>query len=178
MGDLPRPDFDALLAYTEWERRQWREELGARDDGAALLGVSVGPHNDGRFETVGALIGHIFSAERRYVDRLSGRAPSSTTEMPVDAVEPLFLEGECSRRALVEWIDGCPPGDWDEMREYQVLTYRLTATPRKIVSHVLLHETRHWAQVATLLRLSGARFGFRDFLASPVLGGELRPDGT
>ena len=123
------PGFEALLSYTEWERRQWRDALGGRDDGAELLGVSVGPHNDGRFETVGALIGHIFSAELRYVDRLSGRAPASTADLPIHEVEPLFREGERSRRALVAWIQGCPPEDWDEMRELQVLTYRLTATP-------------------------------------------------
>jgi hypothetical protein len=31
----------------------------------------------------------------------------------------------------------------------------LTVTPRKIVVNVLLHETRHWAQIATLLRFNG-----------------------
>ena len=55
----------------------------------------------------------------------------------------------------------------------------LTATPRKIVVHILLHETRHWAQIATLLRLNGWALngfvdGFHDFLFSPVMGGGLR----
>lgn len=172
------PDFGALLSYTEWERRQWRDELGGRADGPALLGVSVGPHNDGRFETVGALIGHIFSAERRYVDRLSGHTPSDTAGVSTDSVEALFLDGERSREALVAWIEACPAEAWDVEREFKVLTYRLSATPRKIVTHVLLHEARHWAQIATLLRLTGARFGFRDFLVSPVLGGTFGLDET
>jgi len=35
---------------------------------------------------------------------------------------------------------------------------------------VLMHEIRHWAQIATLLRTDE----FHDFLFSPVLGGEYR----
>jgi uncharacterized damage-inducible protein DinB len=50
----------------------------------------------------------------------------------------------------------------------------LKATPKKIVTHVLLHEIRHWAQIATLLRLTGVTDDFHDFLFSPAMGGELR----
>ncbi len=28
-------------------------------------------------------------------------------------------------------------------------------TPRKLLFHILLHETRHWAQIALALRLAG-----------------------
>jgi len=37
-----------------------------------------------------------------------------------------------------------------------------------------MHEIRHWAQIATLLRLQGLTDEFHDFLFSPVLGGEYR----
>lgn len=47
----------------------------------------------------------------------------------------------------------------------------LVLTPRKILLHVLVHERKHWAQVATLLRLQGLTGEFRDLLFSPVLGG-------
>ena len=40
--------------------------------------------------------------------------------------------------------------------------------------HVLMHEIRHWAQIATLLRLNGVAGEFHDFLFSPVLGGEFK----
>jgi hypothetical protein len=33
---------------------------------------------------------------------------------------------------------------------------------------------RHWAQIATLLRLHGVADAFHNFLFSPVLGGEFR----
>ena len=28
-------------------------------------------------------------------------------------------------------------------------------TPRKLLFHILLHETRHWAQIALAVRLAG-----------------------
>jgi len=40
--------------------------------------------------------------------------------------------------------------------------------------HVLLHEIRHWAQIATLLRMTGVTDGFHDILFSPALGGEVK----
>jgi len=42
---------------------------------------------------------------------------------------------------------------------------------RKFIAHILLHEVRHWAQVATILRLNGITGNFPDFLFSPVMGG-------
>jgi hypothetical protein len=39
---------------------------------------------------------------------------------------------------------------------------------------LLKHEIRHWAQIATLFRLSGLKVEMRDFLFSPVLGGEFK----
>ncbi|HEV2422267.1 MAG TPA: DinB family protein [Candidatus Acidoferrales bacterium] len=47
----------------------------------------------------------------------------------------------------------------------------------KIVTHVLLHEIRHWAQIATLLRLHGLKDELHDFIFTPVLGGEIRRNG-
>jgi arylsulfatase A-like enzyme len=64
--------------------------------------------------------------------------------------------------------------DFDVMKEFDFFGNSLTATPRKLIAHVLIHEIRHWAQVATFLRLGGVTDGYHDFLFSPVLGGELR----
>ncbi|MGC2197205.1 MAG: DinB family protein [Terriglobales bacterium] len=50
----------------------------------------------------------------------------------------------------------------------------IRATPRKIVTHVLMHEIRHWAQIATLLRLSGFAVEPQDYLFSPVMGESRR----
>jgi uncharacterized damage-inducible protein DinB len=53
----------------------------------------------------------------------------------------------------------------------------LTATSKKIVVHILLHEIRHRAQIATLFRMHDLKDGFHDFLFSPLMGGELRRSG-
>jgi uncharacterized damage-inducible protein DinB len=56
-----------------------------------------------------------------------------------------------------------------------ILTYTVTATPKKIVMHVLMHEIRHWAQIATICRLNGLVTEWADLLASPVYGGVFQP---
>jgi uncharacterized damage-inducible protein DinB len=38
-----------------------------------------------------------------------------------------------------------------------------------------MHEIRHWAQIATILRLNGLVPGLSDFLLSPAMGGGLKP---
>lgn len=142
--------------------------------GAEVLQIGVGPHGDGRFEAVGELIRHIFSAEKRYVERLSDRPLTETSAIPTDDVERLFRFGHQSRSELRKFIEEFPDERWDAPEELTLMKSTLKVTPRKIVIHVLLHEIRHWAQIATLLRLQGVKGGFHDFLFSPVLGGELR----
>jgi uncharacterized damage-inducible protein DinB len=158
-----------LLDYTDWERRKWQACLGRRGD--PVLSVAAGPNGDGRFETVGDLLKHIFSAEKRYVERLTGRLLTDPASIPDASLEELFEFGKKSRSELKGLIDSFPADEWDAMKEFKILNFIARATPRKIVMHVLMHEIRHWAQVGTLLRLNGVVDDFHDFLASPVLGG-------
>lgn len=167
-------DFNHLLDYTDWERQKWRDPL--RQQGDPVLKISVGSHGDGRFATVGDLVRHIFSAETRYVERLSGRPLSDTSVVPNDSMDALFEFGQCSRKSLKELIVSFPAEAWDRPREFTLMNFSLTVTPRKIILQVVLHETRHWAQLATLLRLNGIPGDFHGFLFSPVLGGELKQE--
>src|SRR5438128_3219136 len=161
-----------LLDYTDWEREQWHAWF--RKHGGDALAISVGPHGDGRFAAVGELVRHIFSAEKRYVERLSGRPLTDPASIPADKVDALFQFGERSRSGLREFIVTFPARDWDVPQDFTILNSFLRATPRKIVIHILMHEIRHWAQIATLLRLHGLTDEFHDFVFSPVLGGEYR----
>jgi uncharacterized damage-inducible protein DinB len=158
--------LDDLLDYTDWEREKWLQWMRQRDEG--VLEISAGPHGDGRFESTGELVRHIFSAEKRYVERLSGRPITDPATIPADNVEGLFQFGRQSRLELREFISAFPPGDWDTPREFNILNNLLTATPGKIVVHILLHEIRHWAQISTVLRMHGLKDDFHDFLFSPV----------
>lgn len=170
MSEVQTPlhiSIDDLLSYTAWERESWLAQL--RKHGQPVLKISAGPHGDGRFQTVGDLVRHIFSAEKRYVDRLSGRPLTDAASIANDNLEALFQFGQQSRQDLEELIRTFPVQEWDATKEFRIAEHVLQATPRKIVTHVLMHEIRHWAQIATLLRLSGCAVQMQDFLFSPAM---------
>jgi uncharacterized damage-inducible protein DinB len=159
-----------LMDYTEWEREKWRSLLRQR---AEALSIGTGPNGDGRFATVHDVVKHVFSAELRYVERLSGAPLTDTAAIATEDADALFRFGERSRAALRQFVERLPADGWDAMLEFPLMNSVVRATPRKVVTHVLLHETRHWAQLATLLRLHGVTDGFHDFLLSPILGGGI-----
>lgn len=167
---------DDLVEYTDWERAKWRDFFAAH--GEQALKIGVGSHGDGRFQSVGDVVKHIFSAEQRYIDRLSGRAITDTSSIATDRVDTLFDFGAGSRSRLKEFVATFPSERWDEAFELKLMNSAIAATPRKIVVHVLLHEIRHWPQVATILRLNGIVAGFRDFLFSPVMCGSGRKESS
>ncbi|MCC6861009.1 MAG: DinB family protein [Bryobacterales bacterium] len=160
-----------LIDYTAWQRRKWYDWL--RQAGSGILEATAGPHGDGRFNEVGEVLRHIFSAEKRYIDRLAGRPITDTAVIAPGSLQALLDLGDRSRRDLLEFIDAFPAARWDVPIQFQLMNYNVTATPRKIVIHVLMHEIRHWAQLATVLRLQGMKPELHDFLFSPALGGEV-----
>ena len=159
-----------LIDYTDWERQKWHERL-RQQEGDAALRTSIGPHGDGRFSTVGDLVRHIFSAEKRYVERLLERPLTDTSSVPADNLKALFQFGDESRRELKKFVEAFPVEKWDIPFEFKLMNSTLTATPKKIIVHVLVHEMRHWAQIATLLRLNGMTGEFHDFLFCPAMSG-------
>lgn len=163
-----------LIAYTAWERQNWYQCL--KQHGEQALKIHLGPNRDGRFETVGDLVKHIFSAEKRYVERIAGQPLSDFAALPSNDVDALFQFSQQSRQALQHLLETFPKAEWDRPKDFKVLNYAVKATPKKIVLHILMHEIRHWAQIATLLRLHGLPSGFHDFLVSPVLGGEFKEE--
>ena len=136
------------------------------------LKTGVGPHGDD--QTVGEVVKHIFSAEKRYIERLSDEPLTDTASIPNDNLEALFEFGQRSRQALKDFIESYPAPSWDSLKDFEFVSWSLKATPKKIVIHVLTHEIRHWAQIATMLRFNGFTGDFHDFIFSPVLGGEFR----
>jgi uncharacterized damage-inducible protein DinB len=161
--------FEELMDYTDWERGSWREWFAKQGDQA--LEIKAGQNGDGRFNTIGDLIRHIFSAETRYVDRLSERPLTDTASISSGSADALFQFGAKSRAQLREFAKTRSAQQWDAPFEFKMFTMVIRATPRKILGHVLTHEMRHWAQIATMLRLSGLKGEWHDFLFSPVLGG-------
>jgi uncharacterized damage-inducible protein DinB len=169
MSHPVRIELKVLVEFTDWERAQWRTWFEQHGD--SPLEIAAGPHGDGRFEKVGDLIKHIFSAEKRYVERLTGRPLTDPGAIPSGPADALFEFGRLSRQDLRDFIEALAEDAWDKPFEFKVLDYQVNATPKKVVMHVLMHEIRHWAQIFTLLRLNGLKGEFHDFLFSPILGG-------
>ena len=74
------------------------------------------------------------------------------------------------------FIESFSTPSWDIQRDLEFVGWSLKATAKKIIIHVLTHEIRHWAQIATVFRLNGFKGDFHDFIFSPVLGGEFRTE--
>jgi uncharacterized damage-inducible protein DinB len=167
---VPNVSLNELMDYADWERQKWQEWL--RQHGEQVLKISAGPHGDGRFSSVGDVVRHIFATEKRYIEWLSGQPLTDPASISSDNTEALFHFGQQSRKALKEFVESIPDAEWDVPKELKFPNATARVTPRKIVTHVVMHEIRHWAQVATLFRMEGLAVEFHDFVFSPVMSGE------
>ena len=144
-------DFETFARYTNEEREKWRTWFTAHPD---ALDVEVQP--GGRFATVGSLIDHIFIVERRHLQRLTGEPLHDRTGLSGRHAPPLFDYGASVRRELQQFA-----ADLDEEAADRPFAVSVQSggdfriTPRKLIFHCLLHETRHWAQIALALRRAG-----------------------
>jgi uncharacterized damage-inducible protein DinB len=141
--------YDEFLRYTAGERDKWRRFFTSQPGALEL------PTGTPRFDTVGKLIDHIFLVERRHVQRLRGEALSDRTGLTGHNAAPLFDYGASVRRELEHYA-----GELDEDAANQPLTFVVREqpwpmSPRKLLFHILVHETRHWAQIALAVRTAG-----------------------
>jgi uncharacterized damage-inducible protein DinB len=143
-------DFAELRRYTQEERDKWRAWFTAHPDG---LEVEVQP--GGRYPTAGVLIDHIFLVERRHLQRLTGAALDTETGLSGRHVPPLFDYGASVRRELEQYTSHLDEDVANEPRTFTVQNGDFMLTPRKLLFHCLIHETRHWAQIALALRRAG-----------------------
>ena len=156
--------FDELLRYTNGEREKWRTWF-ARHPAAIDAPVQPG----GRFATVGKLMDHIFLVERRHLQRLQSQPVVEQTGLTGNNAAPLFDYGASVRRELEQYAANVND-DPDEVRTFEIRGERMHITTRKLLFHMLLHEIRHWAQIATAVRLAGFEPpGDHDLLLSAAL---------
>src|SRR6478735_483093 len=144
-------DYDELLRYTQEERDKWRAWFVAHPDATE---VELQP--GGRYPTVGSLIDHIFLVERRHLQRLTDTPLDTKTGLSGKHAPPLFDYGASVRRELEQFVSALDEDEADEARTFTVQSGGdFGLTPRKLLFHILLHETRHCAQVALALRRAG-----------------------
>jgi len=142
--------FDEFLRYTQEERDKWRAWFTAHPD---TLELELQP--GARFASVGSLIDHIFLVERRHLQRLTGATLDEKTGLSGHHAPPLFDYGASVRRELEKFAEDLDDDVAYEPRTFTVVTGEYSLTPRKLLFHCLLHETRHWAQIALALRRAG-----------------------
>jgi uncharacterized damage-inducible protein DinB len=142
--------FDELLRYSTGERERWRAWFV---DHPEAMEVAVQP--GGRLPTVGKLIDHIFLVERRHLQRLAGEPVVDRTGLTGTNAPPLFDYGASVRRELEQYAADLAEDEADDVRTFNVRDRDWQMTPRKLLFHILVHEVRHWAQVALAVRLAG-----------------------
>ena len=142
----------SLIDYSDHERRKWREWIAA-DPARMRIPFQTG----GRFADVAALLDHLFLVERRHLSRLQGATPPSSTGVPSGDWVALFDYGDLVRadlRAYVDALDEATAGQTMVITGLQS-SADVAMTRRRLVTHILLHEIRHLAQLAYAARLAG-----------------------
>ncbi len=143
--------YSEFLRYTQEERDKWRAWFVAHPD---AMEIEVQP--GGRYPTIGSLIDHVFLVERRHLQRLTNAPLDTKTGLSGRHAPPLFDYGASVRRELEHFAAQLDEDAADEPRTITVQSGGdFVLTPRKLLFHILLHETRHWAQIAQALRRVG-----------------------
>lgn len=156
---------EEFLRYTEEERTKWEQWF--HENGEELLKMPLTGERD---NTIGALIIHIFGPELRYVQRIQGETLSEYRGRPCTHIDEVFGFGIESRKAMRNFVDRAKPTDWGRAVEFNVAGKSFRASVRKVILHTLMHEIRHWAQVARVMRERGfPPPGDHDLLTSSAL---------
>lgn len=142
--------FDELLRYTADDREKWRRFFVAQPHA-----IDAPIHPGGTFATVGKLIDHIFLVEQRHVQRLRGEKLSSQTGLTGNNAAPLFDYGASVRRELEQYVADLDEDVAGQPRTFEIAGREWAMTSRKLLFHILVHEIRHWAQIALAVRLAG-----------------------
>ncbi len=157
--------FQELMHYAEAETRRW-QEFSRQHPNALDLDYDVAGARDIR-----GLVLHIFAVELRYAERLSGKAPTPYDRLPSGSLGEIFSIGVAARQAIRQYLARAADADLGTVLTFETRTAgTLASSKRKIVAHVLLHGTRHWAQIATALQQRGyPQDWLHDFIVTDAL---------
>ena len=168
--------IDELLAYTDEERAKWEAWFQAHGNEPLKLAVPMDVH-----PAVSALILHCFWAELFYAhwmrdDILTEKQMKELSETyDADKAEQVFAFGHSARKALREATRAYTEQDWEKKHMVEGWGMHLEGPARKLIAHILVHEIRHWAQVAVTIRQHGlAPPGEHDLLFSKSFGPLVR----
>ncbi|MBL8150679.1 MAG: DinB family protein [Blastocatellia bacterium] len=145
-----------LLVYTDEERSKWQEWFSKNGDEPLKIKISVETES-----SVGSLILHCFQVELWYLFFMRNEILTPESEiskkyssLPTDQVEAIFNFGNQTRKELYGFIEELKESDWSRVysHEFKQHAFLLQGSLRKLLSHTLIHEIRHWAQIAMTVR--------------------------
>jgi uncharacterized damage-inducible protein DinB len=142
--------LDELIAYSDHERGKWKAWVEERPSRLQLAF-----QHGGRFPTVNSVLDHMFLVERRHLARMQGGTPPESTGVAPGDVKALFDYAALVRVDLRRYV-----ADLDQAESASTLTVAVqsgtfTMSRRKLLTHVILHEVRHLAQLAYAVRVAG-----------------------
>jgi uncharacterized damage-inducible protein DinB len=138
-----------LLDYSDYERAKWKAWIQA-DPSRLNMPFQTGA----RFPTLWSLLEHIFLVERRHLARLEGGTPPDSTGVAAGDLAGLFEYADLVRADLRQFVEGLTDAEAATMFSFTIPMGTFTMSRRKLASHILLHELRHWAQVASAARVA------------------------
>ncbi len=154
-----------LLAYTTEEQGRWERWFSEHGDEPLRIALA-----GDRMTTIGAMIQHFLGTEIWFAERLAGVPATEWWTEPCDHAAALMELGRRGKQVMGAVIEQTPDGDWATVVEFSGGGKSLRVSKRKAVLNALIHEIRHWAQVATLVRQHGiAPPGGHDIILSGAL---------
>lgn len=157
--------LEELLADNDAATEKWQTWFAANP---AALDVPCAIYNS---STVRGLLKHIFAVELRHSQRLLGEEVTSYEAIPVGSLDDLIaIHGQATRN-LRKFLSSANDAALCEMISLQTVSAgTLNASRRKLLTHILLHSIRHWAQLSSLLREAGYQTDWpKDFLFSEAM---------
>ena len=142
--------LEELLGYSDQERARWREWVQA--DPRRL---EIPFQSGGRFPTIGSLFDHVFLVERRHLSRLEGGVPPDSTGVAAGDWKALFEYADLVRADFRRYAADVNEAVTAETLTFNVSTGPATMTRRKLAFHIVIHELRHFAQIAYAVRVAG-----------------------
>ena len=143
--------LEALIGYSDQERARWRDWIAAAP---ARLSIALQP--GGRFPTVADLLDHVFFVERRHLCRLEGGTPPDGTGVPIGDWQRLFEYADLVRADLRRYVADLTDVAADGLISWEAIGIGpISMSRRRLLTHILLHEIRHLAQLALAARTAG-----------------------
>lgn len=161
---MSEPTLSALIGWNRTEAKRWHAWFTAHP---SALEVSMGSGAG----SVRKAIFHTFAVDLRYGQRLVGLPVSAFENIEAADTDALFALAERAYGLLDGWLAQATSADLERIHTFMTLSAgERTATARKILVHCCTHHVRHWAQIATVLRMNGQKSDWpHDFLFSDAM---------